>query len=114
MAWMDTKLLKATLYSGSEIPGGGPVYHTAPVPPRRRRLVVAAFNAGFLMSDAKGGYYTDGKTILPLRAGAASFVVYTNGPRRWAMGPGRDHDAQRDSVRQNLDLLVDGGKRSLG
>ena len=29
VAWMDTKLLKATLYSGSAIPGGGPYTHTA-------------------------------------------------------------------------------------
>ena len=41
--------------------------------------LVAAFNAGFLMSDANGGYYTDNKTIVPLRTGGASFVVYKNG-----------------------------------
>ena len=34
-AWMDTKLLRATLYSGSQIPGGGP-YRTPPPSPRRR------------------------------------------------------------------------------
>ena len=50
VAWMDTKLLKATLYSGSQIPGGGPYSHTAPVRPARRDSLVAAFNAGFLMS----------------------------------------------------------------
>ena len=33
VAWMDTKLLKATLYSGSQIPGGGPYTHTAPIAP---------------------------------------------------------------------------------
>ena len=32
VAWMDTDLLKATLYSGSQIPGGGPFSHTAPIP----------------------------------------------------------------------------------
>jgi hypothetical protein len=31
------------------------------------------------MTNANGGYYTDGKTILPLRNGAASFVIYRNG-----------------------------------
>jgi len=31
------------------------------------------------MQDANGGYYTQGQTILPLRAGAASFVIYRNG-----------------------------------
>ena len=42
--------------------------------PRRSRTasksLMAAFNAGFLMSNAGGGYYTDDKTIIPLRAGA--------------------------------------------
>jgi hypothetical protein len=111
VAWMDTKLLKATLYSGSQIPGGGPYSHTAPISPPAADSLVAAFNAGFLMSGANGGYYTDGKTILPLRTGAASFVIYRNGSV--AVGQwGRDVTMTPNvvSVRQNLDLLVDGGQ----
>jgi hypothetical protein len=111
VAWMDTKLLHATLYSGSQIPGGGPFTHTAPVSPADATSLVAAFNAGFLMSGAEGGYYTDGKTIDPLRTGGASFVVYKNGSAtvgQW----GRDAAMSPDvvSVRQNLDLLVDNGQ----
>jgi hypothetical protein len=111
VAWMDTSLLKATLYSGSQIPGGGPYPHTAPISPSDATSLVTAFNAGFLMGDAEGGYYTDGKTIVPLRTGAASFVVYKNGSS--ALGQwGRDVSMTPDvvSVRQNLDLLVDGGR----
>jgi hypothetical protein len=111
VAWMDTTLLKATLYSGSQIPGGGPYSHTAPISPTDATSLVTAFNAGFLMSGANGGYYTDGKTIDPLRTGAASFVVYRNGSStvgQW----GRDVSMSSDvvSVRQNLDLLVDNGQ----
>jgi hypothetical protein len=111
VAWMDTKLLKATLYSGSQIPGGGPYTHTAPVQPGAADSMVAAFNAGFLMREANGGYYTDGKTILPLRSGAASFVIYRSGAAtvgQW----GRDVTMTPNvvAVRQNLNLLVDGGK----
>jgi len=111
VAWMDTKLLRATLYSGSTIPGGGPYRHTAPVSPSAATSLVAAFNAGFLMDNAQGGYYTDGKTVIPLRRGAASFVVYRNGTANIAKW-GRDATMAPDvaSVRQNLDLLVDGGK----
>lgn len=112
VAWMDTKLLKATLYSGSEIPGGGPYPFTAPILPGAARSLVAAFNAGFLMSGAHGGYYTDGKTILPLRTGAASFVVYKNGGATigaWGSGS-LQMSPTVVSVRQNLDLLVNGGK----
>lgn len=111
VAWLDTKLLGATLYSGSSIPGGGPWQYTAPVSPQSANSLVAAFNSGFLMSNANGGYYTQGKTVDPLRQGAASFVVYNDGSStvgQW----GRDVTMTPDvaSVRQNLDLIVDGGQ----
>jgi Phosphodiester glycosidase len=111
VAWMDTKLLHAALYSGSQIPGGGPFSHTAPIQPGAATSLVSAFNAGFLMSAANGGYYTDGRAMFPLRSGAASFVVYKNGTSTVALW-GRDATMTPDvvSVRQNLDLIVDGGK----
>jgi len=110
VAWMDTKLLSATLYSGSTIPGGGPWPHSAPVSGDAAQSLVAAFNAGFLMPNARGGYYTDGKTVVPLRTGAASFVISSDGTAtvgQW----GRDVSMTPDvtAVRQNLDLVVDGG-----
>jgi Phosphodiester glycosidase len=111
VAWMDTRLLRATLYSGSLIPGGGPYRHSAPVGASAARTLVAAFNAGFLMNNANGGYYTDGRTVMHLRNGAASFVIYRNGSLNIADW-GRDARLTPDvvSVRQNLDLLVDHGK----
>ncbi len=111
VAWMDTKLLKATLYSGSWIPGGGPYANTAPIRPSASRTLVAAFNAGFLMSDANGGYYTQGHTEVPLRTGAASFVVYRNGTSTvGAWGRDVSMNSQVVSVRQNLDLLVNNAR----
>jgi hypothetical protein len=111
VAWMDTKLLGATLYSGSTIPGGGPWQHTAPVSPQAATSLVAAFNSGFLLSNAEGGYYTQGQMVAPLRQGAASFVIYDDGTAtvgEW----GRDATMAPNvaSVRQNLDLLVDNGQ----
>jgi phosphodiester glycosidase len=111
VAWMDTELLRATLYSGSQIPGPGNYSHTAPILPTDATSLATAFNAGFLMSQANGGYYTDGRTVIPLVDGAASFVVYRNGNStvgQW----GRDLSLTPDvvSVRQNLDLLVDQGQ----
>jgi uncharacterized protein YigE (DUF2233 family) len=115
VAWMDTELLRATLYSGSEIPGGGPYAHTAPVSPSASRSLVAAFNAGFLMTDAEGGYYTDGRTVIPLRTGAASFVVYDNGSATvGAWGATVRMTPAVASVRQNLDLLVESGRPAPG
>ncbi|MGO9558229.1 MAG: hypothetical protein ACLPQS_12285 [Acidimicrobiales bacterium] len=111
VAWIDTKLLRATLYSGSIIPGGGPYKYTAPVLPAAARSLVAAFNAGFLMSDAEGGYYTQGKMVLPLRTGAASVVVYRNGSVQVGSWGSQVHmTPDVVSVRQNLRLLVSNGK----
>jgi len=111
VAWIDTKLLRASLYSGSTIPGGGPYPLTAPVKTSAARNLVAAFNAGFLMSNANGGYYTAGRTEIPLRRGAASFVEYRNGTSNivaWGNGDTLNHSIV--SVRQNLDLLVNNGR----
>ncbi len=111
IAWMDTRLLSATLYSGSYIPGGGPYKYTAPVQPSAAGSLVAAFNAGFRMQDANGGYYTEGKTIIRLRPGAASFVIYRNGTATvGAWGSQVKTSSNIVAVRQNLNLLVDNGE----
>ncbi len=108
VAWMDPKLLRAQLYSGSVIPGHGPFKFSAPISPSASKTLVAAFNAGFRMPDANGGYYTQGRTILPLRQGAASVVIFKDGTMTVAKW-GRDvtMSNQIESVRQNLDLIVD-------
>jgi len=111
IAWMDAHLLAARLYSGSKSPGGGPYRYTAPIRPTQATALVAAFNGGFLMNAARGGYYTQGRTIDPLRRGAASLVIYADGSvdvGAW----GRDvaMTANVVSVRQNLVPLVAGGR----
>jgi len=110
IAWMDTRLLSAGLYSGSESPGGGPYRYTAPVEPAQAASLVAAFNGGFKMKDADGGYYTEGRTIHPLRAGAASLVIYRNGDVNvGAWGSDVTMTSDVVSVRQNLVPLVASG-----
>jgi hypothetical protein len=108
VVWMDTNLLTAQLYSGSQIPGGGPFAHQAPISANRSKTLVAAFNSGSLMQDANGGYFTDGKTYKKLREGAASVVIFKNG-RMTVAKWGRDvvMTNQIATVRQNLDLIVD-------
>ena len=96
IAWMDTRLLSAQLYSGSKSPGGGPYEFTAPVQPAQAATLVAAFNGGFMMNAAQGGYYTEGRTVVPLVAGAASLVIYANGSvDRRRMGHRCVHDTRR-------------------
>lgn len=111
VAWMDTRLLRAQLYSGAEIPGGGPYAYTAPITPFASRSLDAAFNAGFRMQDANGGYYTDHRMVIPLRSGAASFVVYRDGSATvGAWGSQLTMGPDVVSVRQNLDLIVNNGR----
>jgi len=111
LAWMDMGVLSARLYSGSGSPGGGPYRYTAPVAPAQAKTLVAAFNGGFKMNAARGGYYTEGRMIDPLRAGAASLVVYRDGSVDiGAWGSDVTMTPQVVSVRQNLVPLVAGGR----
>jgi hypothetical protein len=113
IAWMDTSLLSARLYSGSMSPGGGPYKYTAPVTPSAARTLVAAFNGGFKMADAHGGYYTEGKMIKPLVRGAASLVIYDNGSITvGAWGTDVAMTPSVAAVRQNLFPLVAEGRPS--
>jgi hypothetical protein len=73
--------------------------------------LVAAFNGGFKMTDAHGGYYTEGRVIDPLVLGAASLVIYADG--RVTVGAwGTDVRMTPGvvAVRQNLVPLVADGR----
>jgi hypothetical protein len=111
IAWMDTRRLAARLYSGSQTPGGLGWHYTAPVTPAAAVTLVAAFNSGFQMKDARGGYFAEGRNPYPLVRGAASLVFYANGDvtvGKW------DADVRQErgvvAVRQNLVPLVAGGR----
>jgi hypothetical protein len=111
IAWMDTDLLSARLYSGSMSPGGGPYKYTAPVAPTAASSLVAAFNGGFKMADAHGGYYTEGRLVRPLVPGAASLVIYANGAATvGAWGSDVTMTPSVVAVRQNLFPLVVNGR----
>ena len=108
LAWMDTSLLRARLYSGSLSPGGLFWKFTAPVSPGAARSLVAAFNGGYLLKVSNGGYLSEGHLVAPLRVGAASLVIYRNGSLnvgQWARDVGMTSNVV--AVRQNLTLLVD-------
>lgn len=107
---IDPARARLTLVSGTEQPDG-----TSPsggqVPDNLRSSLLAVFNAGFRMTEAKGGWYGEGRTAVPLRNGAASLVLRNDGRadvgvwgRDVSMGP------NVTAVRQNLALLVDGGQ----
>ena len=61
------RLLRMALVPGAQEPGGtwpaAPGHHRAPPCP----TAVAAFNGGFRLQDAHGGFYLDGRQAVPLR-----------------------------------------------
>lgn len=106
--WMDPRLLSFTLYPGYKVPGpsaGGP----NTIPAAKLGSVLATFNSGFLMSDAQGGYWQNGHAVVPLRTGAASMVLTTDGHIRVEAWPGGTPGAGIAAVRQNLDPLIQHG-----
>ena len=108
VAWMDSRLLRAALYNGVQLPGGGPWALGSAVAPADQAALVAGFNSAFKLDVSHGGYYTEGKMVQPLVDGRASLVINTDGSATVGMW-GRDAvmGPTVASVRQNLDLLVD-------
>jgi Phosphodiester glycosidase len=73
--------------------------------------LVATFNGGFKIKDARGGFYLNGHQVGPLTNGAASLVIYKD--RSLHIGSwGRDFQMSNQivAVRQNLKLLIDHGQ----
>ena len=116
VAWLNQKALRFTLNPGYQQPGGTwnePDYLSPDVLPR----LVATWNGGFKVDpdDAMGGYYEDGHEAVPLVDGKAAEVFYNDGSLKigeW----GRDLTMTPDvaAVRENLNLLVDGGQVKVG
>lgn len=109
VVWIDPTMLSLRQYPGQKIPGA-PWDRPDSIEPQRQPRLLAAFEGGFRLADSKGGMFLGGTTLSPLRAGGAAFVIDRNGVP--AIGVwGRDFTSTDglDSVRQNLDLIVDGG-----
>jgi len=112
LMWLDPKLLSAQLHPGYPSDPPGTFSSPSLIPDAQKDSTAAAHNGGFRLNGAsRGGYYDDGRVAVPLRDGAASIVIGKDGSvqigawnRDVRMGP------SVRSVRQNLDLLVDGGQ----
>ncbi len=108
--WIDHTLVTPELIPGRTVPGGTGWDPFAEVAAARRPALLAAFNGGINLTDARGGIYVQRRTAAPLVAGAASLVINTHGSTtvgQW----GRDANLSPAvvAVRQNLVLLVDHG-----
>ncbi|HEY4019406.1 MAG TPA: hypothetical protein VGM75_12010 [Pseudonocardiaceae bacterium] len=108
--WIDPKLVRGQLQPGYTDPGGT-WQASDQIAPADRGSVVAAFNAGFRLNASQGGYYSEGRTVVPLQDNAASMVINNNGVATvgsWNHEVSMSPDVA--SVRQNLVMLVDNGQ----
>jgi hypothetical protein len=108
VAWIDTHRSTVSLYPGRQEPSVTIPRGSMDVPQPYRRHLLATFNSGFKLADARGGFALHGHTYAPLLDGRATFVRYADGRvdiLAWH-GPST---APSDVVfaRQNLPLIVD-------
>jgi hypothetical protein len=106
--WVDQSLVRLELVPGRLLPGGVGWNPFAQVPVALRPTLVAAFNGGFLLTDARGGFYAQDRTASPLLPGAAALVIRSDGVAtigEW--GPDIGLDPTVVAVRQNIVLMVD-------
>jgi hypothetical protein len=110
LAWIDANRVVFRLYSGPGQPPGTFPY-SGFVDPTLQTGLLATFNAGFKVDASEGGWFAYGHTAIPLRDGAASLIIRSDGTATVGMW-GRDATADPHvlAVRQNLRLLIDGGK----
>lgn len=109
--WMDPNLVKFKLFQGYTVPGK-PMVAPDELKGADKTNVLATFNSGFQMFDARGGYWQNGRTVKPLQAGAASMVLSKDGRLQLKTWPGGTPGPNTAAVRQNLQLLIAKGKIS--
>jgi hypothetical protein len=115
VSWTDPLLTNIKLFPGTELPGGEwATPHL--IPPDQCSKVILASNGGFKLNDgaSRGGYFAEGReSQWKLRDGAASLIFYKDGHidvGQWGRDANRDRLGEIESVRQNLELLVDNGQ----
>jgi hypothetical protein len=116
VAAFDPARTELVLHPGSIQPGSnGPWLNGSEVGSAERASLLAAFNAGFKTADSRGGWFSEGRTVVPLVPGAASVVIYADGGVDigfWGTEVPASNRAV-GSVRQNLQLLIDHGQGQL-
>ncbi len=107
---IDQSVTTFRLVPGSKEPGHGPWPGGNAVAVSDRPNLLAAFNSGFRIADSRGGFMEGGRTVAPLRPGAASLVIDSHDTLDVAAWSGPIAASAPVAVRQNLDLIVDGGQ----
>lgn len=110
---LDPARTRLVLHAGTTEPAAGLTWrHGGLIGSSERAGLIAVFNGGFKLKDARGGWMSEGRLIAPLRAGAASVVIYRDGSTdigAWGREVPRAGKPIA-SVRQNLEPLIDHGR----
>lgn len=108
----DAASTRLVLHPGYQDPGGYGWSTHSVVLPAERPVLLAAFNGGFKLNLGDGGMAVGTRQAGRLQPGLASVVTYTDGSTQlgtWGVQvPMAGHPVA--SVRQNLHLLVSGGR----
>lgn len=107
----DQGLTHLTLHAGSSDGGASGWTYGDRITPREIHLLVAAVNGGFKLTYSDVGFTSGGHVAVPLHAGLASIVTYTDGTTdigTWQAGV-PSPSKRVFSVLQNQRLLVDRG-----
>jgi hypothetical protein len=114
VAWINTSNTTVSLIAGRQEPAVQlPSRGAMDVPSANRGKLLATFNSGFKLSDARGGWAINGHTYSPMREGQATFIRYSDGHydvSAWHGGPQVGSNVV--FARQNLPLIVSGSKSS--
>ena len=114
-AWINHENTQLALYPGLEEPPSGSPRGPSRVPDSQMHRLLAVFNSGFTREDGGGGFavngvtyetfYRDAATVVQNRWGKVNIIAWHGGEK-----------APKDFMfaRQNLALLVEGGKLNPG
>jgi len=111
VAWFDHTRTQLALYPGRYEPPTANPRGPMQVPHDQRWRLLATFNSGFLSRDSGGGFYVNGDSAAPLRAGQGTLLAYKNGRvdvSSWHGGATPRGDVVL--AQQNLPLIVSRGK----
>jgi hypothetical protein len=111
VAWLDHTRTQLALYPGRYEPPSSAPRGPLEVPWGQRWRLLATFNSGFTYRDGHGGFAVNGRVYRPLVWGMGTVVAYRSGrvdvvAWRGGASPGPGVVL----ARQNLPLIVDGGR----
>jgi hypothetical protein len=110
LIWLDPKLLAFQHIPGTLEPRGNFKHGSGKIANELSPFYVAGINGGYKSDNMHGGFIYNGKTIIPMRVGTATFLTYPDGSfdiTNWGVDPVKPGFI---SARQNLKPLVENGQ----